>query len=90
MNNLALPRVSPRNHTESMGMLSFNAIPQARVVRKGAHVFAPPPAPRSNEPSALREHARNVLAVALGLWPLTTVVLLVAGLLIMAGNNGGP
>jgi hypothetical protein len=73
-----------------MGMLSFNAIPQARVVRKGAHVFAPPPAPRSSEPGALREHARNVLAVALGLWPLTTVVLLVAGLLIMAGNNGGP
>ena len=90
MNNLALPRVSSTNHTESMGMLTFNAIPQARVVRKGAHVFAPPPAPRSNEPSALHEHARNVLAVVLGLWPLTCVVLLAAGLMIMAGNNGGP
>lgn len=90
MNNLALPRVSPRNHTESMGMLSFNAIPQARVVRKGAHVFAPPPAPRTGEPGALGLHARNVLAVALGLWPLTCVVLLAAGLMIMAGNNGGP
>jgi hypothetical protein len=73
-----------------MGMLSFHGIPQARVVRKGGHVFAPPPAPRSNEPSALREHARNVLAVVLGLWPLTCVVLLAAGLMIMAGNNGGP
>jgi hypothetical protein len=73
-----------------MGMLSFNAIPQARVVRKGAHVFAPPPAPRTDEPGALREHARNALAVVLGLWPLTCIVLLAAGLMIMAGNNGGP
>ena len=88
MNNFGLPRVSPTNHTESMGMLSFNAIPQARVVRKGAHVFAPPPP--TTEPSALGLHARNVLAVALGLWPLTCVVLLAAGLMIMAGNNGGP
>lgn len=90
MNNFGLPRVFPTNHTESMGMLSFHSIPQARIVRKGGHVFAPPPAPPSSEPGALREHARNVLAVVIGLWPLTTVVLLAAGLLIMAGNNGGP
>jgi hypothetical protein len=31
-----------------------------------------------------------VLAVVLGLWPLTAVVLLATGLMIMAGNNGGP
>jgi hypothetical protein len=73
-----------------MGMLTFNAIPQARVVRKGGHVFAPPPAPRTSESSALHEHARNALAVVLGLWPLTCIVLLAAGLLIMAGTNGSP
>jgi hypothetical protein len=73
-----------------MGMLTFDSIPQARVVRKGAHVFAPPPAPPSSEPNALREHARTVLAVALGMWPLTGVVLLAVGLLIMVGNNGAP
>ena len=71
-----------------MAMLSFDSIPQARVVRKGAHVFAPPPP--TTEPGALREHARNVLAVAIGMWPLTGVLLLAVGLLIMAGNNGGP
>ena len=71
-------------------MLSFFSIPQARVVRKGEHVFAPPPAPPSTEPNALREHARTMLAVAVGLWPLTSVALLALGLLIMAGNNGGP
>ena len=71
-------------------MLSFDSIPQARVVRKGAHVFAPPPAPPSNEPSALRDHARTALAVAVGMWPLTGVVLLAIGLLIMVGNNGAP
>jgi hypothetical protein len=73
-----------------MAMLTFDSIPQARVVRKGGHVFAPPPAPPNHEPNALREHARTVLAVALGMWPLTGVVLLAVGLLIMVGNNGAP
>ncbi len=73
-----------------MAMLSFDSIPQARVVRKGAHVFAPPPAPRSTEPSPLRDHARTALAVALGMWPLTGVVLLMLGLLVMVGNSGAP
>jgi hypothetical protein len=71
-------------------MLTFDSIPQARVVRKGGQLFAPPPAPRSPEPSVLREHLRDVLAVALGLWPLTAIVLLATGFLIMAGNNGAP
>ena len=71
-------------------MLSFDSIPQARVVRKGAHVFAPPPAPPSTEPSIVRDHVRSVLAVALGMWPLTGVVLLMLGLLVMVGNSGAP
>ena len=71
-------------------MLSFDSIPQARVVRKGAHVFAPPPAPRSSEPSVVRDHMRGALAVALGMWPLTCVVLLMLGLLVMVGNSGAP
>jgi len=71
-------------------MLTFDSIPQARVVRKGGHEFAPPPAPRSDEPHALREHARAMLSVALGLWPLTGVVLLALGLLWMVGMSGAP
>jgi len=66
-------------------MLSFNSIPRARVVRKGGQQFAPPP-----EPGALRQHLHTVLGVALGMWPLTGVVLLLIGLLVMAGNSGAP
>jgi hypothetical protein len=70
-----------------MSMLSFDSLPQARVVRKGGKHFAPPRAPRTQEePSALH----NALAVMIGLWPLTAIVLLCTGLIIMAGNNGAP
>jgi len=71
-------------------MLSFDQIPQARVVRKGGQQFAPPAMPRSREPSVVREHVHAALGVLIGLWPLTAVVLLCTGLLIMAGNYTGP
>ena len=71
-------------------MLTFDSIPQARVVRKGGQLFTPPPAPPNHERSALGEHLYNALAVAIGLWPLTGVVLLLIGLLWMAGMNGAP
>ena len=71
-------------------MLTFDSLPQARVVRKGGQLFAAPPAPRVHEPSALREGVHSVLAVLIGLWPLTAIVLLCTGLLIMAGNHGAP
>ena len=71
-----------------MGYLQGDAIPQARLVRKGAQQFAPPP--RAREPSLVREKLHEVLAVVIGLWPLTSVVLLALGLLVMAGMNGAP
>ena len=71
-------------------MLTFDSIPQARVVRKGGHEFAPPRAPRSVEPSMVRDQLRQILVVAIGLWPLTGVVLLMLGLLFMAGMSGAP
>jgi hypothetical protein len=73
-----------------MAMLTFDSIPQARVVRKGGHEFAPPPAPRTQQTPVLREQARELLAVAVGLWPLTVVVLLALGLLWMVGMSGAP
>jgi hypothetical protein len=72
-----------------MAMLTFDSLPQARVVRKGGQQFARPPEP-PREPGPLHQHLRTVLAVALGMWPLTGVVLLAVGLLIMAGNNASP
>jgi hypothetical protein len=71
-------------------MLTFDSLPQARVVRKGGQSFTPPPAPRTQEASALRESVQNALYTAVGLWPITAIVLLCTGLLIMAGNNGAP
>ena len=72
-------------------MLTFDSLPQARVVRKGGQLFAPPPAPRvAVEPGPLKRQLRDALAVALGLWPLTGVVLLAIGLLWMAGMSGQP
>lgn len=63
-------------------MLTFDSIPQARVVRKGAQEFTPPPQPK--EPSPILGHLRTVYSTAVGLWPLTAVVLLMLGLLWMA------
>ncbi|CAN5594042.1 hypothetical protein BH11MYX1_BH11MYX1_34070 [soil metagenome] len=71
-------------------MLTFDPIPQARVVRKGGHEFTPPPTPPHHEPNQLREHARAMLSVAVGMWPLTGVVLLAFGLLWMAAFNTAP
>lgn len=71
-------------------MLTFDSLPQARVVRKGGQLFTPPPAPRSDEPSAFREGVQGALNIAFGLWPITAIVLLCTGLVIMAGNNGSP
>jgi hypothetical protein len=71
-------------------MLSFDSIPQARVVRKAGQLMAAPPAPRNRDAASLPEIVRTILVYAIGLWPLTAVVLLMCGLLVMAGNNGAP
>ncbi len=68
-------------------MLTFDSIPQARVVRKGGQHFAPPPAPRTHEQNILREQLREALCMFIGMWPLTAVVLVAAGLLIVFGNS---
>lgn len=73
-----------------MPMLTFDSLPQARVVRQGGQQFAPPPAPRVQEPSALRDGIHQALAVLFGLWPLTAIVLLTTGMLILAGHSGAP
>ena len=70
--------------------MTFESLPQARVVRKAGQLVAPPPRPPSDEASWLGGHLRTGLIYAIGLWPLTCVVLLMCGLLIMAGNNSTP
>ena len=70
-------------------MISFDSLPQARVVRKGGQLFAPPPAPKSQEPTVMGEAMHNALAVIFGLWPITAVVLLTVGFMI-AMVSGSP
>jgi len=66
----------------------IDPIPQARVVRKAGQLVAPPRAPRTEpEERSIGSHLRNAYSIAMGLWPLTAVVLLMIGLLIMAGNG---
>ena len=69
-------------------MLTFDSIPQARIVRKAGQLQPVPPAPRARSP--LAEQLHNAAAMAIGLWPLTGVVLLMAGLLWVAGMSGQP
>ena len=64
-------------------------IPQARIVRSAGRLIAPPPAPR-RPPGQFYEQARSALALAVGLWPLTGVLLLMLGLLYFAGTAGAP
>lgn len=64
------------------------ALPQAHVFRKAGRLVASPRAHRGV--ASLGGHLRTVLVYAVGLWPLTCVVLLVCGLLIVAGNMSAP
>ncbi len=61
-------------------------IPQARVVRKGGQLFAPPPEPpRARGP--VGEQLYTLLSVAIGMWPLTAILILVFALLVLTGRN---
>lgn len=67
--------------------MTLDPIPQARVVRKGGRLMTPPRAPRVDDDGIVGRKLREVAYVALGLWPLTAVILLMLGLLVMAGNS---
>lgn len=69
-------------------MVSFDPIPQARVVRHAGQVMAPPPAPRTEDPGP--GYLRTAAVYAVGLWPLTAVVLLVAGFVVLIAQFGAP
>jgi len=71
-------------------MHDFDALPQARVVRKAGRLIAPPPAPREPAREGLGTQLRLMLGLMVGLWPLTGTVLLALGLLIIAGNATAP
>jgi hypothetical protein len=70
-------------------MRSLDPIPQARIVRNAGRAVAPPPAP-PRPPGPIAEQLRTALEIAIGMWPLTAALLLMIGLLYMAGNWSSP
>jgi len=68
--------------------MSFDPIPQARVVRKAGRIITGAPAPK-DEPSrnSFSGVMRDMASVAINMWPLTACMLLILGLLVMAGNG---
>lgn len=66
-------------------------VPQAIVVSHAGRHFTPPRPQREDfERGFVARQLRDLLAVAIGLWPLTSVVLLALGLLWMAGMGSSP
>lgn len=66
-------------------------LPQAHVVRQGGQQFSRPPAPPvQREPGAIQEQLRTALAVAIGMWPLTGVLLFALAMLWVVGMSGSP
>jgi hypothetical protein len=68
-------------------MISFDSLPQARVVRAAGQLVTPPPRP-PDPPGAIRRGLRSVLEVAFGLWPLTAAMLLALALLYLTAMFG--
>ena len=68
-------------------------LPQARIVKHGGQLFAPPPplpSRRARRPGQMKESLRDAAALALGMWPLFAVMVLMLGLLISAANWSAP
>ena len=69
-------------------MVSFDPIPQVRIVRHGGRLVMPPRAPRPQVPGD--GYVRIAMTYVLGLWPLTCVVMLLAGLVVLTAHMCAP
>jgi hypothetical protein len=57
-------------------------LPQARVVKHGGQLFAPPPPMPTRRPGQLKEQLHEAAAFAIGMWPLIAVMGLMVAFLI--------
>lgn len=70
-------------------MLTFDPLPQARVVRAGGQRVTPPPAPRRRR-EPMSDKMREAVATVIGLWPITAVALLGLGFFYLAAIASAP
>jgi hypothetical protein len=74
--------------------MSFERVPVARVFREAGRPARPVPVPFATRARGVLgpvgNGARVALNAALGMWPLTAVLLMAALLLILAGHAGAP
>jgi hypothetical protein len=72
----------------------MDRVPPARVVREAGRPARPIPVPFSERARVLvvpvQNGARAALGAALGMWPLTAVILMIGLLLVLVGNAAGP
>lgn len=71
----------------SLVILVAMALPQARLVKQGLQHYAPPPPVRTNQ---WKTNLRDAAAVAIGLWPLTAIVLFMVTMLFAAAHWSSP
>ncbi|MBP6628513.1 MAG: hypothetical protein KBG28_00905 [Kofleriaceae bacterium] len=75
------------------GWASHGEVPAARVVRQGGAAVAPPRVPLAERARSvarpIRPHLHAALTTAVGLWPLTAIMLLGVALLVAAGQGPG-
>jgi hypothetical protein len=67
-------------------------LPQARIVRKGGQLYAPPPQPSvsTRRPGQLKEQLHEALSLAIGVWPVFAAMLLILGMCILGNNMSAP
>lgn len=65
-------------------------LPQARIVKHGGQLFAPPPAAPTRRPGQLKEQLHDAAAFAIGMWPVLAVMALMVAFLIAATNWNAP
>ncbi len=69
--------------------MTHDSLPQARVVRNGSQLIPALPIPRSLDDDE-DSIARSIISYAVGFWPLTSVVVLGAIMLVLAANGSAP
>jgi hypothetical protein len=69
-------------------------VPAARVVKEAGRPARPIPVPFSERARVvmvpIQNGARAAVNAALGMWPLTAVIVMIGLLLVLAGNAAGP